>query len=65
MEFFVWFYLGRGQSPQRGRGRTPNVYLVVAKKHLLLRIPVEVITMLVVVAKCGLLLAWGRGVPLQ
>ena len=57
--------VGRGQRPERGRGRTPSVYLAVAKKNLLLRIPVEVITMFVVVAECGLLLAWGRGVALQ
>ena len=57
--------VGRGQRPERGRGRTPSVYLVFALKNLLLRIQVEVITMLVVVAECGLLLAWGRGVALQ
>ena len=53
-------FIGRG-----GGGEGLQVYNELSLKSLLLRIPMEVITMVVVVAECGLLLAWGKGVPLQ
>ena len=39
--------------------------VIGAKKKSLLRRLVNPFTVMVVVAECGLLLAWGRGVPLQ
>ena len=52
--------IGRG-----GRGEGLQVYIKLSLKKCYTSIPMEVITMLAVVAECGLLLAWGRGVPLQ
>ena len=68
---FVALYVGRclrGGVRGGGRGYFESNLVIGAKKSLFRKL-VNAIAMLehgmlVVVAECGLLLAWGRGVPL-